>query len=245
MMIDAHRQAMAEAVVTKAAQQVPLTGSNSELKYDGSLVTYWDKAIEETVAQELNELDPGTHLVGEESHGSREDRIGWILDPIDGTANFSRGLQYFGISLAYYGEEGERAAAIWDASRRKLCTPNNVLASRSSVPLPLSFCATELDGPREYKAWGVTAFKVLSEAVHTTRVPGSVALGLAHVADGLLDLYAAPGPAIWDYAAGTILVETTSHAVVRFEDFGLSSPTLVAGLPEIVEWFISAMTARH
>lgn len=99
MIIDAHRQAMAEAVVTKAAQQVPLTGSDSELKYDGSLVTHWDKAVEETVAQELKELDPATHLVGEESHGSREDRIGWILDPIDGTANFSRGLQYFGISL--------------------------------------------------------------------------------------------------------------------------------------------------
>lgn len=147
MIIDAHRQAMAEAVVTKAAQQVPLTGSDSELKYDGSLVTHWDKAVEETVAQELKELDPATHLVGEESHGSREDRIGWILDPIDGTANFSRGLQYFGISLAYHGEGGERAGAIWDASRRKLCTPNNVLASRRSVPLSLSFCAIELDGP--------------------------------------------------------------------------------------------------
>lgn len=244
MMIDARRQAMAEAIVSKAAKKVPLTGSDSELKYDGSLVTYWDKAIEETVADELQELDPETHLVGEEAHGSREDRIGWILDPIDGTANFSRGLQYFGISLAYYGEGGQRAGAIWDASRKKLCTPSNILADRASVPLGLSFCAMELDGSSAYKAWGVTAFKLLSESVHTTRVPGSVALGLAHVADGLLDLYAAPGPAIWDYAAGTILVESTSHAVVRFEDFGLSSPTLVAGLPDIVEWFSAEMAAR-
>jgi len=238
MRVDAERQAIAERLVLEQVDDLPLSGSDAEIKYDGSLVTRFDKSIEESVVGRLREVDPEVPVIGEEGHGRVADGVGWILDPIDGTANFARGVNHFGISLAYVGEDGSRAAAIWDSSRRTLCTPATTLKTRDPVPLAEAFCSTELDGPASYKAWGARAFQLLSGHARTTRVQGSVAVGLALVADGRIDLYSAPGPALWDYAAGVVLVESTSHSIVRLVDLGLASPTLVAGQPDLVDWFL-------
>lgn len=84
------------------------------------IVTIVDRLTEEWLARELAALAPGVPLVGEESAHARPELIDliaegaapvWVLDPIDGTKNFARGDDAFGIMLAWI--EGGRTTASW------------------------------------------------------------------------------------------------------------------------------------
>lgn len=76
------------------------------LKDDGSYVTTGDIMIQEVLRQIIVSLDPAAILISEEDHASQEqsDLNGsvYVLDPIDGTENFTSGLPEWGISLSHY-----------------------------------------------------------------------------------------------------------------------------------------------
>lgn len=72
-----------------------------ELKADGSPVTSFDRAVEECIRVEIRRLHPDHGIVGEEFGAENADReFVWIIDPIDGTRQFSAGLPNFGTLLA-------------------------------------------------------------------------------------------------------------------------------------------------
>jgi histidinol phosphatase-like enzyme (inositol monophosphatase family) len=78
-----------------------------EWKEDGSPVTEADRAAERTIRSILKEAYPDFGLVGEEygsEHGSSDDAPSWIIDPIDGTISFSRGIPLFGTLIALMDE---------------------------------------------------------------------------------------------------------------------------------------------
>lgn len=82
-------------------------GFSSELKPDKSVVTEADKATEKLIREEINRVYPNHSIVGEEFGGAiGSDEFQWIIDPIDGTANFLTGIPTFGTILAlfYRGE---------------------------------------------------------------------------------------------------------------------------------------------
>lgn len=73
-----------------------------EIKGDGSPVTEADRAAEQAIRRVLQEGDPGAAIVGEE-FGAEGDVAGgaaWVIDPIDGTIGFSRGLPLFSTIIA-------------------------------------------------------------------------------------------------------------------------------------------------
>jgi histidinol-phosphatase len=72
----------------------------TQTKADGSPVTQADREVEQALRDELRDSRPGDLVIGEElgSHGNAERR--WILDPIDGTANFSAGRPQWSTLLA-------------------------------------------------------------------------------------------------------------------------------------------------
>lgn len=80
-----------------------------EEKRSGELVTVVDVAVERRLTVELKDLLPGSQVVGEEAaehdplifeHLAQEDDPVWIIDPIDGTGNFSKGSETFAMMLA-------------------------------------------------------------------------------------------------------------------------------------------------
>lgn len=80
--------------MTKEAMQV-------ELKPDGSLVTNVDKAVELYLREALTKLVPGSEVWGEEfGHPEAIKDELWLIDPVDGTSNFTFGSPIWGISIA-------------------------------------------------------------------------------------------------------------------------------------------------
>jgi fructose-1,6-bisphosphatase/inositol monophosphatase family enzyme len=83
------------------------------------LVTVVDRRVEERLTAALAGLAPGIPMVGEESCFHRPERMAlleqgpaWLLDPIDGTRNFARGDEGFGVMLAWVAEGQARAGWI-------------------------------------------------------------------------------------------------------------------------------------
>lgn len=64
-----------------------------------NVVTTSDKAIQERLAEKLSKLLPGSGFLGEEDGLLDEEKYMWIIDPIDGTQNFSRGIEACCVSV--------------------------------------------------------------------------------------------------------------------------------------------------
>jgi histidinol-phosphatase len=86
-----------------------------ETKDDGSPVTQADKAAERYIRERIEEVAPGSRLVGEEegeSEGSADAELTWYIDPIDGTKGFSRGVPLYATLLAVEDEHGYAVGVI-------------------------------------------------------------------------------------------------------------------------------------
>jgi len=82
-------------------------------KPDGTIVTDADLAAERAVRSVLEKATPSFAVVGEEFGGEIEDRPTWIVDPIDGTISYARGIPLFGSLIALL-EQGEPVLGLID-----------------------------------------------------------------------------------------------------------------------------------
>lgn len=141
--------------------------------------------------------------------------IQWIIDPIDGTSNFSRQIPVFSISIAAVQNGIVLAGVIYDPLREELfsaaagqpVTLNNQPVQASPVN-ELSNAIIAFDWSRAPAARQKTLQLVSQLApVHTVRAIGSAALGLAWIACGRLNAYFNAVLKPWDVAAGLLLVQ--------------------------------------
>jgi len=95
---------LAEAAVDAARKEVlpRFRRVGYETKADGSPVTEADRAAEQAIRRVLREGDPGAALIGEEYGAERAARGGaaWVIDPIDGTIGYARGIPLFATLIA-------------------------------------------------------------------------------------------------------------------------------------------------
>jgi histidinol-phosphatase len=83
----------------------------AEIKADGTPVTQADRAIERRLRERITSSFPDDTIVGEEEGGSLPaSGVAWIIDPIDGTKNFARGIPIFATLVARW-EDGELTEA--------------------------------------------------------------------------------------------------------------------------------------
>ncbi len=93
-----------------------------ESKGPQDFVTRADRAVEDFIRAEIARAFPGDGFLGEEtvsSFAGTHERL-WIVDPIDGTHNFLRGIPFWNVSIAYV-ERGERTlGAVFDPASGEL-----------------------------------------------------------------------------------------------------------------------------
>jgi myo-inositol-1(or 4)-monophosphatase len=187
--------------------------------------------------------------------GGGTNAVRWIVDPLDGIANFARGYPYFAVSIAH-GQGGEIThAVVLDPVRDELFTATRGCgAALNGAPIRTSTCI-RLDealagtafptrtSPRMRSCLGL--FDALVGQCAGVRRAGACALDLAYVASGRLDGYWATGLKPWDVAGGALLV---GEAGGRVGDFAggtdyLRTGELIAAAPGLFNPLREAIVA--
>ncbi len=203
------------------------------------IVTVYDKRVEEALIEQLTKSFSGELLIGEESSAAlgkhpRDQALGheafWLLDPIDGTTNFSRSYPFFCSTIAFAtrsagGEPQVQVALtfnpvsgeLFHAARGHGAWLGRDRLHVSSVETPQEALLTtgfaSLRSQEEHKSFHL--FKNLTQETLGVRRDGSAALDLAYVAAGRIDAYWEWGLSAWDIAAGALLVEEAGGLVTR------------------------------
>lgn len=197
-----------------------------ELKGHQDMVSIADRAVEDLMRARIGELFPKDEVLGEEGGGDGQADALWIMDPIDGTANFLRGMPYWSLVLAY--REGGRTeiGITYDPLHDELFVARRGKGAwRNGEPIRVSAC----DDPRRaciglsfnFKQRGEDYVRLIERIVGhgmDHRRMGSSALALCHLADGRIDACLSLHCNSWDVIAGLILVEEAGGVATDYTD---------------------------
>lgn len=209
-------------------------GGEVTMKGPQDYLTIYDGLVEEHIRTRIAEAFPEDGFLGEEG-GARVAPRMWVVDPIDGTANFARGIPHFAVSIAFV-EDGRVALggifnpALDDSyfARRGEGATRNDRPIRVAATRVMERATVEFGwSPRIPNARYVATFSALLATGANIRRSASGALGLAYVADGRSDAYAELHINAWDCLAGLLLVEEAGGRVSPF----LSAGGLLEGCP--------------
>jgi myo-inositol-1(or 4)-monophosphatase len=216
-------------------------------KAPGDYVSEVDLASEETIRQALEGDAPGIAFFGEEGGGSRGD-LGWVVDPLDGTANFLHGFPVVGVSVALV-EAGRPVAGAVHAPLLGGDTYTAVRgggAFRDGCPLRVAdrpvasaICNTGFPFKRKHR---LDDYRRVFEGAFLTledlRRAGAASLDLAWTAAGVFDGFFEIGLGSWDVAAGALLVLEAGGVVTDWAgdtEAWLASGDILAAPPAVHE----------
>lgn len=184
------------------------------------LVTEADFAADARIRAELRAAFPDHAIFSEESAAAGDGVDAatptWIIDPIDGTSNFSRGLPLFSISIARFHEGQGKVGVVYAPSLAWLFSAEagrgawlNGERLRVSGVDTMERAMLAVDWPRQplLRQRSARIVAAFGEEVHTVRTVGSAALALAMVAAGWLDIYWHLILQPWDVAAAALLIQ--------------------------------------
>lgn len=249
-------------------EQHSLSGTKASLKRDRTVVTAADLAADRLISQSIRERYPEDEQLSEElqpeykgdegdsnvkkHRAFRRERPVWIIDPLDGTTNFSLGLHYWGVSIARLEDGLPKVAALYfplldelyttERDRGAYLNGDRIRVRPPDKDQPTSFfsCCS-----RTHKRYDV-------KVRYKTRILGSAAYDLCSVARGVAVLGFQATPKIWDIAGAWLLLEEAGGVVethdrsepfplMVLDDYNLQAyPTLAAANQEVLakgrEW---------
>lgn len=194
------------------------------------VVTAADLAAESAVVELLRRHRPDDAIVGEEGTSVTGDSgRTWVIDPLDGTYNFTRAAERWCSAAALrVGDEtvlgavaGGGAARLWIGGRDVPTTEDGVvLPQLQDRSLDHSLLLTYLHPPDHHTAVG-EAWRRLVAAVATVRMTGSGSLDATDVAAGRAELSVQHSVPMWDAAPGEALVRAAGGSVTRVQAAGV------------------------
>lgn len=188
-------------------------GVPAKFKSPQDYVTEADARVEAFIRSRLNTLFPDDAVVGEET-GGEPGRRTWIIDPIDGTANFAHGVPQFGVSIGLVEQGRPVLGVVYLPTRDHLYTARSGGGCfRNGRPIHASACADPATAyveigcsPRSDRAHYLRLLESVLDAGILVRWSGSAVLSLVQVAEGSSDGYCELFLNPWDVAAGIVLV---------------------------------------
>ncbi len=218
-------------IAIAAAQQaaaIHRSGRTGELQVRSKstaidLVTQVDTESEAAIRRVLAHHVPTDAILGEEEGGARTaGGRRWIVDPLDGTLNYTHGFPYYCVSIALEVDGVVEVGVVLDSARGELFTAiRGEGASRDGRPLQASsrtllaesMLATGFAYQVDLMEENYALFGKVMPRSRALRRPGAAALDLCNVAAGTLDgfweLYLSP----WDVAAGGLMVREAGGRV--------------------------------
>jgi len=196
-----------------------------EIKNGSEIVTQADRNCQKIIIDRIKENYPDHGFIAEEGpngqplfqHPRGSTPIWWIIDPIDGTNNYSHGILDFAVSIAAVHEGYPVVAAIFDPATDSMYTA----ATDTDAQLNFSRINTSDEDITQYASFGIDShFKpqmadAISVIISQTRFRnlGSTALHLAYIAKGSMIGCITTTTKIWDIAAGILIIENAGGIV--------------------------------
>lgn len=204
--------------------------STDVVEYKGlnNVVSYVDKETEKMLVTQLGYLLPEAGFITEEETTAQErgKEWIWIIDPLDGTANFIHGLPLFSVSIGLVHHNKIVLGVIYEVSYDRtfsavrgsgaFCNGKRIHVSQAAT-LQESLLATgfpyyDFDKMAQY----LSILQALMRKTHGLRRLGSAAIDLAYVACGWFEGFYEYNLNSWDMAAGVLLVEEAGGQVSDF-----------------------------
>ena len=212
------------------------------VKGPGDFVTTSDKKVEKTIIDELLKARPDYSVLSEENGEINNDKsFKWIIDPIDGTANFLHGIPHFAISIGLEKDGEIICGIIYDPIKDEMFVAEKGNGSylnnqriRVSSRSKLKDCIIFTGGPKKESEDSDLALKEYNNFSTKILIPirklGSAALDMAYVAAGRCDGFWQRNLNYWDIAAGIILIKESGGFVTDFngENKYLKNKTILA-----------------
>lgn len=255
--MNAELVSVAEAAMEIATATLVRTepGVRSMAKGPRDLVTTVDIAIENAVRGFLAEETPEIGFIGEETGESPAAGLRWVLDPIDGTVNFSRGLPTFAISLTLI-DSASAVLALADSPRlreRYMATRGGggslngsplVASSPDSIGESL-VCLDDFAPGGKFVAERAALYTALSPKVMRIRSTGSAALDLAWLAAGRVDAVIMMSNQPWDTAGGVLMAREAGAFVADLKGapHEISSTSLLAASSNVAAGILNIINA--
>ena len=165
-------------------------------------------------------------LLTEESgqHGNvHTDSPVWIIDPLDGTLNYTRGIGFCCVSIALWQRDKPILGVVFDFNREELfsglvgqgawCNEKPIVVSNIECPAK-AVLTTGFPVNRDFSSGAIKDFLVQVQQFKKIRLLGSAALSLAYVACGRVDAYTEEDIMLWYVAAGIALVKAAGGFVL-------------------------------
>lgn len=214
-------------------------------------VTATDMAVEKLFRERVAATF-GDDVMGEEAGGENNSTC-WVIDPIDGTANFARGIPHFCISIAYRVNFQTELGLIYDivhdelyAARRGEGATLNGKPIATTTLADLGAATVEVGwSPRVPVEQYLAAVGQVLQAGANVKRTGSAALCLAYLAAGRIDGYFEASVFPWDVLAGTLIVEEAG-GLVSYDpavDTALRNSPIMATAPKLAAAMRQALSS--
>ncbi|HKJ33709.1 MAG TPA: inositol monophosphatase family protein [Balneolales bacterium] len=228
---------------------------NVQYKGRHDLVTKADVASEEKIISVIKDAYPDDLILAEETASDNtlsEDRV-WIIDPIDGTTNFTHGFPAYCVSIALYEYREAKIGLVYEVTHGEMFTAekgkgaflngekisvSNYSKADESL-LGTGFPYRDLELVDEY----LDLFKVFMYETQGVRRPGSAAYDLCSVAAGRFEGFYEYGLSPWDVAAGALIIREAGGIVTDWNggDDWLFGKRIVTGNPDIHSYVLKRL----
>ncbi|MEP2771162.1 MAG: inositol monophosphatase family protein [Fulvivirga sp.] len=204
--------------------------STSDIEHKGfnDLVSYVDKSAEKQLVDGCTKILPQAGFIAEEGTSDKTgETYNWIIDPLDGTTNFTHGLPVYAISLALMQGEEIILGIVYEINRdecfyairgEKAFLNEKEISVSKAGQLKHSLLATgfpyyDFDQMNTY----LQILNDFMQKTHGLRRMGSAAVDLAYVACGRFEGFFEYNLNAWDVAAGAFIVQQAGGTVTDFK----------------------------
>jgi len=227
-------------------------GNYGKLKFKNprSLLTKVDLLSDKKIKETISKKYPKHNFLTEESgFTDKGSEYTWIIDPIDGTTNFTSKIPYFAVSIGlarnneiimgivhnpctketFFAEKGK--GAFMNDKRIKVSNKNNIKDALLAFALPSSIKTSQKTFVLLSKIFG---------SVRGMRNPGSAALNMCYLAAGKFDLFLSLSLSSWDAAAAYLIINEAGGRVtnIKNEEWKVSDKTCIATNKSLHDKFI-------
>jgi len=215
--------------IVRAAERMDLVKVDEKGRND--FVTDVDRASEQEIISHLHKAYPDHRILGEESGyvGNQDSDYLWIIDPLDGTTNFLRGIPHYAVSIGCLYKGRPEHAVVYDPVKQEEFTASrgrgaqlngrrirvtgrtNMNGALFATGVPFSLPSSAHMEPY------LESFKTLAEQSSGIRRLGVASLDLAYLAAGRFDAFWEMYLKPWDIAAGVLLVKEAGGMISDFQ----------------------------